>query len=51
MPVRPSEYCDDLSAAIAQYLVAADEVLKRVDHLLHSEHGNDSAKNLAPFFQ
>ncbi len=37
MPLRPSEYGDDLSAAIAQYLIAANEVMKRVDHLLHLE--------------
>jgi hypothetical protein len=37
MPLRPSEYGDDLSAAIAQYLIVANEVMKRVDHLLHLE--------------
>ncbi|WP_218871296.1 hypothetical protein [Chitinibacter bivalviorum] len=44
MPIRPSDYCDDLSTAIAQYLLTAGEVLKRVDHLLGAEfqlHGTD----------
>ncbi|WP_156905360.1 hypothetical protein [Chitinibacter tainanensis] len=37
MPIRPINYADDLSTAIAQYLANASEVLKRVDSLLAVE--------------
>jgi hypothetical protein len=37
MPQYANECSDDLSAAIAQYLLTADEVLSRVDDLLYSE--------------
>jgi hypothetical protein len=48
MPLRPNEYCDDLSAAIAQYLVTANEVLQRVDHLLHAELRHQHTHPLTP---
>lgn len=42
MPQHTDEYSDDLSAAIAQYLMTADEVLSRVDDLLYSELNSKS---------
>ena len=38
MPIRPSDFYDSLSDAIAQYLSTSSEVLKRVDHLLMKDY-------------
>ncbi|WP_373975350.1 hypothetical protein NT239_01010 [Chitinibacter sp. SCUT-21] len=48
MPINSNPNYDELSAAIAQYLQSANEVVKRVDLVLQAELSKSANSNLMP---